>query len=55
MSTSCAVGVFDKEALDLISIVPMKYKWLKKINSDYADNKTNSSANDKIRRFIKLY
>ena len=35
VSTNYAIGIFDKAGLDLLCLVPMKYKWLKKINPTY--------------------
>lgn len=35
VSTSYAIGVFDKAGLDLLSLIPMKYSWLKRINPAY--------------------
>lgn len=35
VTTDYAVGIFDKAGLDMISLVPMRYEWLKKINPSY--------------------
>ena len=55
VSTSYALGIFDKAGIDLVSLVPMRYNWLKRINPTYLQDKTEASAREKIERFIKLY
>lgn len=50
--TSRSLGIWDVKGLDLISIVPMKYKFVKKIrkNIDW-----NELPEKQIRRYIELY
>ena len=55
VSTSYALGIFDKAGIDLVSLVPLRYNWLKRINPTYLQDKTEASAGEKIERFIKLY
>ena len=55
VSTSYALGIFDKAGIDLMSLVPLRYNWLKRINPTYLQDKTEASAGEKIERFIKLY
>lgn len=55
VTTSNAIGIFDKDGLDLLSIVPLKYSWLKKINPTYLEDKTSASAYQKVRTFIQKY
>lgn len=55
VTTNNAIGIFDKAGLDLLSIVPMKYSWLKKINSTYLKDKTSDSAYEKVKTFIQKY
>lgn len=55
VTTDYAIGIFDKAGLDLLCLVPMRYKWLKKINPDYWYNSTSETASQKIKRFIQLY
>ena len=53
VTTDYAIGIFDVSAMDIIGLVPMRYKWLKKITP--IDKQANESANQKIKRYIKLY
>lgn len=55
VSTSYALGIFDKAGIDLVSLVPLRYNWLKRINPTYLQDKTEANAGEKIERFIKLY
>lgn len=55
VSTQLAIGIFDKTGLDMVSIVPMKYTWLKKINPKYLEDCTSSDANSKARRYVQIY
>ena len=55
VTTDYAIGMFDVSGLDTISLVPMKYTWLKKINPSYLENSTDADAVAKARRFIELY
>lgn len=55
VSTSYALGIFDKAGIDLMSLVPLRYNWLKRINPTYLQDKTEASTGEKIERFIKLY
>lgn len=55
VSTSYALGIFDKAGIDLVSLVPLRYNWLKRINPTYLQDRTEASAGEKIERFIKLY
>ncbi len=55
VSTSYALGIFDRAGIDLVSLVPLRYNWLKRINPTYLQDKTEASAGEKIERFIKLY
>lgn len=43
MTTDYAIGIFDVSAMDIIGLVPMRYKWLKKITP--IDRQANESAN----------
>jgi hypothetical protein len=52
VTTDYAIGIFDKSGLDIVGLVPMRYKWLKKINPDYWYNSTSETAVQKIKRFI---
>ena len=55
VTTEYAIGIFDVNGLDILSLVPMKYEWLKKVNQSYLEDKTSSTAYEKIKRFIQLY
>lgn len=55
VTTDYAIGIFDKNGLDMLSLVPMKYEWLKKINPSYLDNHSVESSTSKVKRFIQLY
>lgn len=55
VSTNYAIGMFDKAGLNLLGLVPMKYKWLKQINPSYLEDATSESASEKIRTFIAKY
>lgn len=44
VSTSYALGVFDKAGLDLVSLIPMRYSWLKHVNPTYLQDKTEATA-----------
>lgn len=55
VTTRYAIGIFDASGLDQLSLIPMKYSWLKKINPTYMQDKTSQNANEKIKRFIQLY
>ena len=55
VTTSYAIGIFDVSGLDQLSLIPMKYSWLKKINPTYMQDKTSQNTNEKIKRFIQLY
>ena len=52
VTTGYAIGIFDKAGLDMVGLVPMRYKWLKKINPDYLHNSTGETASQKTKRFI---
>lgn len=52
VTTDYAIGIFDKSGLDIVGLVPIRYKWLKKINPDYWYNSTSETASQKIKRFI---
>lgn len=55
VTTNYAIGIFDPAGLDLMSLTPLKYKWLKKINPTYLQNSTSESSAEKIRKFIERY
>ena len=55
VSTSYALGVFDKAGIDLVGLVPLRYNWLKRINPTYLKDRTEAGAGEKIQQFIKLY
>ena len=55
VTTEYAIGIFDVNGLDILSLVPMKYEWLKKVNPSYLEDKTSSTAYEKIKQFIQLY
>lgn len=55
VTTDYAIGIFDKNCLDLLSIVPMKYEWLKQVNPSYLSNKTDDSAYVAIKKLIDEY
>lgn len=52
VTTEYAIGIFDVNGLDILGLVPMKYEWLKKVNPSYLEDKTSSTAYEKIKRFI---
>lgn len=53
--TSNALGVFDKHGLDLLGLVPMKYKWLKRVNPAYLEDTTSQTAQQKVKTFVEKY
>ena len=52
VTTTYAIGIFDASGLDQLSLIPMRYSWLKKINPTYLQDATTENANQKIKRFI---
>lgn len=56
VKTDYAIGVFDKSALDMLSLVPMRYAWLKKfipvVDANFRDAHGIWTSRHVIARYI---
>lgn len=54
--TNYAIGCWNVNAFDKVSVIPIHYSWLKENIPDIENNKlTNSSANNTILKLVKKY
>lgn len=54
VSTDFAVGLWNASGFS-ISGAPLKYRFCKKINPDFVQNRTSASALEKAREYLRIY